>query len=48
MVIGSCISVITLSVNGLNVPTKRHRLVGQMKTCACMHFHLPYHSVWLH
>ena len=24
--------------------TKRHRLTGQMKTCACMHFHLPHHS----
>ena len=26
MVIGSYISIITLSINGLNVPTKRHRL----------------------
>ena len=24
--IGTCISIITLNVNGLNVPTKRHRL----------------------
>ena len=28
MVIGSYIPVITLKVNGLNVPTKRHRLAG--------------------
>ena len=27
MVIGTYISIITLNVNGLNVPTKRHRLV---------------------
>ena len=26
MAIGTCISIITLNVNGLNVPTKRHRL----------------------
>ena len=26
MVIGSYISIITLNVNGLNAPTKRHRL----------------------
>ena len=26
MAIGTCISVITLNVNGLNVPAKRHRL----------------------
>ena len=25
MVIGTCISIITLNVNGLNAPTKRHR-----------------------
>ena len=25
MVIGTCISIITLHVNGLNAPTKRHR-----------------------
>ena len=30
MVIGSYISIITLSVNGLNAPTKRHRLVQQI------------------
>ena len=41
MVIGSYISIITLNVNGLNASTKRHRLAGEMKTCACMHFHLP-------
>ena len=28
VVIGSYIPVITLKVNGLNVPTKRHRLAG--------------------
>ena len=26
MVIGTCISIITLNINGLNAPTKRHRL----------------------
>ena len=26
MVIGTCISIITLNANGLNAPTKRHRL----------------------
>ena len=44
--IGSYILIITLNINGLNAPTKRHRLDGWMKTCACMHFHLPYHSAW--
>ena len=43
MVIGSYISIITLNVNGLNAPTKRHRLAGQMKAGACMHF-LLHHS----
>ena len=33
MVIGSYILIITLNVNGLNAPTKRHRLAGWMKTC---------------
>ena len=33
MVIRSYISIITLNVNGLNAPTKRHRLAGWMKTC---------------
>ena len=28
MAIGTYISIITLNVNGLNVPTKRHRLAG--------------------
>ena len=46
MVIRSYILIITLNANGLNAPTKRHRLVGQMKICACMHFHLPHHSAW--
>ena len=27
-------------------PIKRHRLAEQMKTCACMHFHLSHHSAW--
>ena len=26
MVIGLCILIITFNVNGLNIPTKRHRL----------------------
>ena len=46
MVIGSYIWIIALNVNGLNAPTKRHRLAGQMKTCARMHFYLPFHSAW--
>ena len=45
-VIGSYILTITLNVNGLNAPTKRHTLAGWMKLCACMHFHLPHHSAW--
>ena len=28
MIMGSYISIITLNVNGLNLPTKRHRLAG--------------------
>ena len=44
MVIESYISIITLNVNGLNAPTKRHRLTGWIKICACMHFLLPHHS----
>ena len=28
------ISIITLNVNGLNTPMKKHRLARQMKTCA--------------
>ena len=37
------VSIITLNINGLNAPTKRHRLAGQVKR-AFMHFHLPHHS----
>ena len=45
MVRRSYILIITSNVNNLNAPTKRHRLAGWMKKiCACMHFHLPYHS----
>ena len=47
MVIGSYILISTLNVNGLNAPTKRHKLAGWMKTCPCMHFHLPHRSAWL-
>ena len=43
-VIGSYISVITLNDKGLNAPIKRHRLGGQMKTCACMNLYLTHHS----
>ena len=46
MVIGSYILIITFNVNGLNALTKRYRLVGWMKTCADVHFHLPDHSAW--
>ena len=45
MIIRSYIEIITLNVNGLNEPTKRHRLAGCMEKCAYMHFHLPHHSV---
>ena len=31
MVVGTYISIITLNVNGLNAPTKRHRLVNVYK-----------------
>ena len=31
MVIGTYISIITLNVNGLNAPTKRHRLAEQIQ-----------------
>ena len=34
-VIRSYISTITLNVNRLNAPIKRHTLAEQMKTCAC-------------
>ena len=43
-VIGSYILIITLNVNVFNALTKRYRQAGQMKTCACMHFHLPHYS----
>ena len=33
MAIGSYISIITLNVNGLNVPTKRQRLAWWVKMC---------------
>ena len=46
MVIESYLSIITLNVNGLNAPTKSHRLAEQMKTCACMHFYLSHRSAW--
>ena len=46
MIIWSYISIITLNVNRLKAPTKRHTLAGWMKTSACMHFHLPHHSAW--
>ena len=39
-VIGLYISIITLNINRLNAPTKRHRPAGWMKTRACMHFHI--------
>ena len=39
MVIGSYIFIITLTVNGLSASTRRHRLAGWMKTCACMYLH---------
>ena len=29
MAIGTCISIITLNINGLNAPTKRHRLANK-------------------
>ena len=41
---GSYISIIILNVNGLNTPTKRHRLSGWIKIGACTHLHLPHHS----
>ena len=44
MVIGLYIWIITLNVNGLNTPTKKHRLAERMKTRACMHLDLPHHS----
>ena len=46
MLIGSNISIITLTVNELSAPTKRHRLAGQMKTYTYIHLHLARHSAW--
>ena len=43
-VTGLYIAQMTLNVNGLNAPTKRYRLAGWMKTCACIHFHVPHYS----
>ena len=44
MVIGTYISIITLNVNGLNAPTKRHRLAEQIQkldpyTCCLQETH---------
>ena len=44
IVVGSYVSIITLNINGLYARTERYRLAGQMKTCACMHFHLPHQT----
>ena len=46
MVTESYILIITLNVNWLNAPTKKYRLTGWMKTCACMLLHLPHDSAW--
>ena len=46
MVMGSDRSIITLTVSGLNVPTKRQRKTGWAGTRACMHFHLPHGSTY--
>ena len=45
-VIGSHILIITLYVNGLNTPTKRHRLAEEMKICAYVPFRLSHRSAW--
>ena len=49
MVIGSYISILTLNVNRLNAPIKRHWLAGQMKTCACIHstYHFIFLTPWI-
>ena len=44
MVIGSYTLIHILNVNGLNAPTKRYRLAGWMKTCACIQFYVSHHS----
>ena len=37
MVIGTYISIITLNVNGLNAPTKTHRLAEWIKNKTCIY-----------
>ena len=37
MVIGTYISIITLNVNGLNAPIKRHRMAEWIKNNTCIH-----------
>ena len=37
MVIGTYISIITLSINGLNAPTERHRLAESHKNKNCIY-----------
>ena len=44
MEVEAYIQIIILNINGLNTPTKRHKLAGQIKTCTGMHFHLQHHS----
>ena len=53
MVIGTCISIITLNVNGLNAQTKRHRLAEwiqkQDPNICCLqetHFRPKMHIDW--
>ena len=38
MAIGTYISIITLNVNGLNAPAKRHRLAEQIKSKTHIYF----------
>jgi len=42
MAIGTYISIITLNINKLNAPTKRHRLTEwiQKKTHICLHIYM--------
>ena len=42
MAIGTYISIITLNVNGLNAPTKRHRLAEQIKKKKKTHIYAVY------
>ena len=37
MAIGTYISIITLNVNGLNAPTKRHRLAERIQKQDCIY-----------